>query len=357
MKDINYDVMLYRRNELEKNLDEIRATISGRTCQFRDYIETDGKIDAKKTERFIQDIIKAYQEFLDNDEKFENDKTCVTKGKLKKLLHHYLYITIVGPKNEYEYTLNTFLPYCFFNNKNKYFDDLLSLSNELITYKNLKDLYFDEQYYIKEESGYEAGSYIDYLNNLFQSVTEKTILETYKLPKEIWDENNIIKLNNEDTVASENDVYNENSDRDIFKDNILAPLADEESEELPLDNEDVIELPEPSPEYYEEQEKILLAEFAEVQETESETLEEWKASVPDPIKFCDIYIEFRNLFFDNALSSFTKNWKDNVTNMIDAFLYKEGLSLYSLGDDYGMIAKHIHITAKKINIIRHKKEQ
>jgi hypothetical protein len=103
--------------------------------------------------------------------------------------------------------------------------------------------------------------------------------------------------------------------------------------------------------------KILLAEFAEVQETESETLEEWKASVPDPIKFCDIYIEFRNLFFDNALSSFTKNWKDNVTNMIDAFLYKEGLSLYSLGDDYGMIAKHIHITAKKINIIRHKKEQ
>jgi hypothetical protein len=57
----------------------------------------------------------------------------------------------------------------------------------------------------------------------------------------------------------------------------MSSMTDEESEELPLDNEDVIELPEPSPEYYEEQEKILLAEFAEVQETESETLEEWKA--------------------------------------------------------------------------------
>ena len=89
-----------------------------------------------------------------------------------------------------------------------------------------------------------------------------------------------------------------------------------------------------------------------------ESYRRWKESLPDAAEYCRIYLEFRKLYVPDerkseepvdegarGLAWFRRNLLSELTKMIDAYLFRNQISPYSLGRSYGLVASRMKNTS------------
>ncbi len=209
-EDIN--VMSYRRDQLEKELDLIRNAVSGRGESFLPGIsDENGRVDPAKLEDMINRIIESYKFYLEDEDEFKpNKEKRVIDEAVRQLLHHFLYLVILAPGIYMDYFFVTAEYYSISST----YGDIIKSGEGLQYYKSLKELYWDEAYfeYYGGEEMLNPG-FTEMLNIIYSRFSEKRIEDTYKLSHEAWDPNNVWVNHNylaegeaDEDEAAENDT-------------------------------------------------------------------------------------------------------------------------------------------------------
>ena len=187
-EDIN--IMSYRRQQLEKELDLIRNVVSGRDENFLQVISDEkGKVDSERLETLIDRIIESYKFYLEDEDRYKPDEEKrVIDEEVRQLLHHFLYLAILAPGLYIDYFFITAEYYSISST----YGDIIKSGEGLKYYKSLEDLYWDEAYFAHYCDGEMLDpSFTEMLNNIYSRFSKKRIEDTYKLSHEEWDPNNV----------------------------------------------------------------------------------------------------------------------------------------------------------------------
>ncbi len=343
MKKINnYDknaiyTVEYRKNNLEKEFERIRQTLSGYYEPIYTFIEDEnGILDSEKIDIVISDMTDALDRYLEmaGEEKLSKAQ--------KEWYKSYLYCVMVSPT---VYTDWLYPEYGTGRNFGSFIafadiDETLQKPDEFIWYENHK--YEDVEDEQSDIFFYMAHAYQNLMDkDLYKIYTaeEKELYEKLK-PSFEWGINRRIEgmdllTQIEKEAAMNGDEDAENSMQANEKPVVRIKFAEPEEETA----DDLQETDD-----YEEDPEITLARWEREAEDEQrrieeciETINKWCERIGDKKRFEKEYKKFRKYFFKADLS----RMKEDIQHMTDAFLYEQGLCAYSLDKKYGLVDKAV----------------
>ena len=122
----DYYTVEYRLNELDKKLDAMKGMIKGRNYPIKNLIlNKDGSLSEKKTDKLIDDMLDGFKRFIGFD---QAERAELTEEE-EKLFRAYLYIAITGPGiGSGECTIGWLKGYWYKNTET--FGDIVSLTDD-----------------------------------------------------------------------------------------------------------------------------------------------------------------------------------------------------------------------------------
>ncbi len=312
------ELMDFRHEAFEKQMKEINDIVTGRDTELSAFInDENGNISNERIDQLISDLIGCLINY--HKQRYSN-LTYRLSDETRELYECFLYCTIQGVAlvdvDILQYTMVR---------RVTTFSDIMDMLHNSDTYNTLEDLLYVEQL------GYPIASscrgFFNSCDLAYQILTDSSIVNAFT------DEENsfVLDLRERETASSidNNEYYTNDDDDDYF---------------MQVDREQLDQEPEPSYEdLYDrlygipsEDEKLISDYELELCEKVEASHNEWKKSVVDPDKFISKYLRYRELYFSINHSSMI----NDIEKMINAFLYEQGLSSFSLGEKYVMMIYH-----------------
>ena len=400
MKDFN--VLDYRKAQLEKELDGIRNAVNGRGLSFRESILGEGtRVDAGKLETLIDQMIESYKHYREYEDQYTPEEfQQKIEGDKERLLHHFLYLAILAPRLQIIPGID--MAEIDYEIPEKY-RDILQAGDSLPYYDDKIAFYYKEMTTLNEmwdtywfNYGPSSISLMDCLNYVcYDEKKGHAIYQTYDMRPEEWDPDNICRLRDEeeelyeipsteeeelyenssteeDTGVDENDhvVIGGSDSMEEAVETGESDLTEDDKQSIKqaIIREDVMSVintkderdPDDTAEY-DEDEALALAQYdyeryiqeeeerKEILTKEGEAYRAWKDTIPDQDALWEIYMEFRGLYMNKDIGDFARNLGKHIEELIDAYLYESDLSPYSLGKSYGLVADRIENTVAHLN--------
>ena len=358
-QSMDYSIMTYRREQLEKEMEEIRNIVSGREESFLAEIRDDeGKCDPEKLENFIDRILESYQEYVEYEDMYlPEEQTRRLEGDIRRLLHHFLYLSILGPICYVDYNNFGLTTY----SSPVTYQDILSLAGRLEYHDSLQALYEAEAYY--DTYALDAclePSLFDQVNGFYYDLSGGTrITETYELPREEWDPEDqwgsgALTEMEESTGEGTGTVEESPAQMD---DSTPGEAGIAAQSDIPGKGISDLEYEDLCRSMGEMNDMDQL--YDSKMEESKTTYQRWKETLPDAAEYCRIYLELRKLYTNHTIEDrdaegarglawFARNLDTEVTNMIDAYLFRNQISPYSLGQSYGLVAARMKNTSQHL---------
>jgi len=321
----------------------------------------------------VDAMIENYNEYQKIWGSMSGENLQIIEGEARDLFHHLIYLAILGPgggsyKDTYSYCTNIIIL------RSDKYSDILKNVKKLAYFKDKAELYqaeaYFDAYYTEEEP-----SWTDFLNFVFNRISEKPITETYTLSPKEWDPGNMFGLwkspSEEETSSdTENQISSaeggeetDPSDTEgkkvavelfpgITVDIKVGTLSEEERKydeymaqfEAQHEVGDETEIPPMSQEEYDRWQEETDKQINEENREAEEQYQNWFASLPDAEAFCKVYLEFREQLVKPELRVHLKNVEKEVEMLLDAWLYNTGESPYALGDSYSLVSARLQNT-------------
>lgn len=333
------EILDFRQETFEQKLKEINDIITGRNTELTAFIsDENGSISDERIIQLISELINGLTNYY---EQLYGDLSYKPSDKTRELYECFLYCSIQGMAlvdvDILQYTMVK---------KATTFSDIIDMLHHCDTYKDRHALLYIEQL------GYPiASSCKGFFNNCdlaYEILTDSNIMTAFtdeenKLVQDMYEKQQSAGSNNSDYYDYEND-----DNDDYYK-----QVAKQQLDEKPEPTAD--ELWEQLYGIHDEDEILIPADELEYCEKVKSSQEEWKNSVVAPEKFIAKYLRYRELYFSIDHS----RMREDIEKMIDIFLFERGLSTFSLGDKYAMIAyrteRHIELLSAEIRKARCKK--
>ena len=343
-------IVEYRKKNVEKEFEYIRRNLSGYYEFVYPYIEDKkGVISSSKLDGVIDDMMDALDGYIQTtgDRKLTKDQ--------KEWYRSYLYCVMVSPTvytewlaPEYGYArkfediieladMDPSLqdPYEFIWNENHSWEDEDDTQTDILFYmahsyrclmdKDLEDIYTNREkgIYKKLLPSFEWG-----VNRRRSGMDLLTQIDVEKAEEELADQ--------EESIPEPKIHWVEDA----------SELEDYATYDLDSASKPMYEDPD-----YEEDPEIALAAMQAAEEEEQHrfevamgTITKWCSHIGDKDRFEQEYINFRRLFMKADLS----RMKEDMTHMLDAFLYEAGISAYSIEKNFGLVDKALKTASSSI---------
>lgn len=322
----------YRRDRLEGEFDRIRKEMDGYSRIVYSYIEDDNEmIDQGKLDEMIDDMIDALDRYL------EMSGLAPVSDEQKEWYRSYLYCVISCPDID---TMWLFPEYI----ESRTFEDIIKLADIDPKLQDMKEFIWNENHEWKYEDDTQ-NDILFFLKHSYCELTGKDINETYT------DEQKEIYAKLKPAFALSVEEREPGSDIEELAEELDEAMGSECEEAAgsnivleegyndPAPDEDEIPI-EVRAEWALERE----AEEQRMFEYKLESMNRWRFHVGDEKRYEEEYLKFRKLFFTADLSRMS----DDMRYLIDAYLYEKGISVYSLGDNYGLVDDAIRATSARI---------
>ena len=338
------NIVEFRKHNLETEFDRIRRIMSGYFEFVYPFIENKkGVIESERIDSVITDMLDALDRYIDTcrEKKLSKDQ--------REWYRSYLYCVLVSPDvytewlaPEYGYArkfediieltdIDPVLqdPYEFIWYENHSWEDEDDTQRDILfymahSYRCLMDKELNEIYTNREKSIYKklAPSFEWGYNRRRPGMDLLTQIDVEKAEAEeqaeAEEEEHVSRIRMEDEISESEDYlgYDPDSESQL--------LYEEENEPDP---EIMLQI-------MEEQEKEDQHRF----EIAMGTITKWCSHIGDKERFEQEYKNFRKYFFKADLS----RMKEDMTHLVDAFLYESGISAYSIDKNYGLVNKAIN---------------
>ena len=360
----------FRIKELDKSMELIKDTVLGRRESFLSYVTgEDEKLDSKKVDAFIDELISGFMDYYNRDSMTDKD---IPDETALDFYRDVLYCAVVAPLASPGYA------YDVDYSVRKSFKDILSaVSDKGFVMQDKKTFIENEESDRLEE--YCSMEFIYSLNDAYLYLTGKRIRDSYTAeeksyanevyydivgseyedPEEYGQEVNspapdsqeagtTDKDNNTDTddagtAAQESEIDGKKIGMNIkviTKDDPEYSLYDEDDQEQSESEDEMEELPEFDPDDYYRQMEMEEQYLRMQMELCEESRQRWKAHIGSCDLLPETYMRVRNGLFTVNM----KNMVEDITEMVDIFLYRHELSAVSFGKAYGLIAHRVDET-------------
>lgn len=312
----NNGVQLYkaRKRMLEKQLDEMKNRISGRSSSFYTYItDRSGRISERKLAQFINELLDGPQKYGRGYTLFDLKRS----SELRELCECFLYCAIQGIAVYNEGEKYAERPACFFSDitdislhKNNL---LLMDENTLHSYEFTSGEYDVQRGACIYYGEFNEGGFFRNADMAYYILTGKHIVKTF--PDDEFKQ----RCHTRELEIAKEQGYN------TYEEYLNAmEIAEDELEKMDLN-----ELPD-------DIECVCIDEDDGLIELQKSKNEEWKKTVASPEKFAEKYLRFRKLFFAQTMFVRYRLFEE-IELMVDVFLYEHNLSSFSEEDAFAMI--------------------
>ena len=352
--------MRYRQILLDEKLREINNMINGWGHSFYQFVtDENGKVSDEKTDMFISELINSLEHYRSTSEKEKLDET--TEEAYRCFLYYACHGLIWTADKRCSAAVQTVV--------SEIFADIIDFADDLsnINYNSYND-FIMAAYKEHRESTSELPHFfvriceslrlLGYAEPFLMMQSREVLLELCKKYAEgnnISDEENICYIDEindwfDDTGYPEPE-YGEEEDNDSM-DDLIAELVDEEERNQKI--ADALDALSENDDYSDSE--TLRGYSSE----EIEEIENWNNTQ----KMLDISVYWRNntvvdhkRFFDSCdkfirlyFSIDRKKMLDDITYMIDTFLFEHKLSAFSFGKAYGLVTYQVEKMQDSIEI-------
>ncbi|MBR1854614.1 MAG: hypothetical protein IJ794_15970 [Lachnospiraceae bacterium] len=354
-----------RKQMLEAELEEIRRVMSGHSNDIYEQIMgEDDRIDAGKLDRMIGQMMEALAHY----------KECCGEEPLteeqEQWYRSYLYLAITGPKYIYAHCTN----WIYYSDK--FFADLYKLADGHMDRKDLHDLIWRERHTWSCEDDVDED-FLFTMTEALQSLTGKDIDAFYTEeeraafkdvePALEWSVDDRIdsmdvmeqieqekRWAEETAAAGDGDDTEETAEDDAKTERETAAEYTGTMEKTPV-TESVVDTGNLAMEEDFEDGRMYEEEIYETPEWDTdmmetwfqmrmdearESVERWMGRLPVENRFEEEYLHFRR----NLLVVDHSHLQSDMEHLVEAYLYEQGISAYSLDDTYGLVDKALEMT-------------
>ncbi len=309
-------VQLYkaRKRMLEKQLDEMKNRISGRSSSFYPYItDRSGKVSERKLAQFINELLDGPQKYGRGYTLFDLKRS----SELRELCECFLYCAIQGIAVYNEGEKYAERPACFFSDitdislhKNNLF---LMDENTLHSHEFTLGEYDVQKGACIYYGEFNEGGFFRNADMAYYILTGKHIVKTF--PDDEFKQ----RCHKREQEIAKEQGYN------TYEEYLKAmEIAEEELEKMDLSD------------FPDDIECVCIDEDDELIKLQKSKNEEWKKTVTSPEKFAEKYLRFRKLFFAQTMYVRYRLFEE-IELMVDVFLYEHKLSSFSEEDVFAMI--------------------
>ena len=327
MSDKSFFYLERRKKDLNNRLSEIEDEIAGRNESFREKVTEDGRLVNKKIDAFISEMLGSYKAYREYGFKEPLNRS------QEDLYRTFLYCAIVG--YSWRSSLDDFGGYYIPES----YTDIRKMAELLQRYpmKKRKDL---KEWISYQEDGYDidppaTDDFWPFMEDILSDLDpeeirkrkereEKEKKEEEKRKKEAakaWAEREAkiaageykpLRITLQPCVEEEQDPEDAEAQRLQYEEDLNW------YEQMP----DTDPYSDPITDHY--------LEYALPQ------YNSWKAQLPKRNLICERYKKFKDLYFDDKNCDKNCIAKD-ITEMIDAYLYLQGISPFGLDDSFGLV--------------------
>ncbi len=384
MKEYNNEANMdsfFRLKELDRSLKSIRDTVLGRRESFLPFVtDKEGRLDKDRVEAFLDELICGMKDY---HTRYAAHKDMPDEDTIS-FYRDVLYCAIVAPVVSPAYALDT-----DYSLRDTFAELVFAVGDKAFSMKDHKS--FIEAEEADRLSEYWDMDFIYDLNDAYIYLTGRTVRDSYseeekayanevyldivgvefEEPDNVSDEAPIVlppvktgpdedtkdvavddagKAANKAADDGNNDEYAEieiGGSKVKIKARVITPddpeyslYADEE--DYNTDNSDSFEedILGDDPEYYLEQMEREEQYMQMQMELSEETRKAWKDHIGNCELLPDTYMRIRSRLFNVN----RKNMEEDISEMVDIFLYRHELSAIALGKAYGLIAHRVDET-------------
>lgn len=348
MRDKSFFFYERRKNDMKNALAGIEDEIAGRNESFREKVTEDGRLVNKKIDAFISDMLgnyKAYREYKIQEP---------LNRSQEDLYRTFLYCAIVG--YSWRSSLDDFGGYYIPES----YTDIKKMAELLQRYpmKKRRDL---KEWISYQEDGYDIDPpATDDFWPLMEDILSELDPEEIRKRREREEKEKKEREKREKQAAERAQPENKDDKKKPIR-ITLQPDADDEEDGLSPEDAEAQRLKyEEDLDWYEQMPDMdpysdpitdHYLEFALPQ------YEAWKAQLPKRNLICERYKKFKDLYFDDK--SIDKSCiAGDIIEMIDAYLYEQGISPFSLDDSFGLVMDKLNkagdmmkLTVKRARVI------
>ena len=335
-------LLSYRRETLDRKLENIKNTLNGRNSSFLPFITNEnGKARAEKLDAFVDELLAPL--------------ASTNKDRLTDLYRSFFYCALTGyadydEKYDPAGFMAACLPQMLVERLSESFADIAALASacrnigsigklrELEYEAGTGDLYPDEEYE-------QLGRFWLMADRMYFLITGKDITDTLSddeagAHEEAHEPDYELMDDGTEWLPETDDISEDGEDNtDGENDNSwLEDEADREAEEAVEDYRAAMGYD--SVYSWEEWKKT-------VSDAAKESFERRYDHLPDRDKYVGMYLRFRELIFTSGVTAEEMN--ADIGELIDIFLYRHRLSAFSHGDDYGLITYNLDRVDKFMN--------
>lgn len=306
------EMLYYRRVLLDDKLRKLTGMIDGRGSSFYPFItDSEGRVSNERTDNLISCLMESLDRHLKLTGRPSPDKD------REEMYRTFLYCAMFGLK-------------CFANPERP------SVSTTAVS-KTFADIVEFAEFL--EPCGAETSYFFD-------CISESLRLLGYVVGGPDYED--------EDTEGWQNEQSDSLTDEELAsleeQERISAEAFFEEEERLEVIFEALDSLGEDQ--LYTDNEVLREYSMEEIMDFERrkaekellDSAEDWRENIADHHRFFDSCDRFTKLYF----STDHTDMKKDIENMIDTFLYENGISAFSFGEDYGLITYHIEKIQSRI---------
>lgn len=333
----------FRRKDLRRELQSLENIISGRETDFVTYIEKQfGEVTDESLELLIQRMLDSLKSFK------EADSIGTSWNRLSdeqiEFYECFLYCTMQAAAWVEDFS--TMLIIGNFEEV-RTFADIVNMAKDpdTICVKSREVLLNNE--FWTEDMGTVENGFFGICNECYRLITGKSITENYSETEQNKMKAEIDAAFQAQVASYEADYLERALAMGFQSAEELAKYEQEQEEKEALEaGFETVE------EYYQflneesmTEEDRQYVEDACLWEQELHSKQnKWLSNLLNPDRFIKKYLRYRELYFEVNFKALPLD----IENMVDAFLYEQGISGYSLGDDYGMISYRLEKVQDRI---------
>ncbi len=323
----------FRKEDLEKKLEDIKNTVNGRELNFFEFMEEKfGAVTDRNLELLIEELLECLIHYKAVDG-FGGDWNKVSDLQ-QEFYECFLYCTMQGAAWVKDF--DTMLQIACFDVAHT-FADIVNMAKDPNTISTKTHEVLLNNEFRCDDFGIVEDGFFGMCNECYQLITGKKIIHTYTLEEQNKMEAVLQEELNEfvdSYMESQTELAQERGFQNLEEMEAYDEAQDlKEAREAGFDNVQ---------DYYNQlsEESMTEADYKyqeDMQAWQEELFQKqqnWLHGLLNPQKFVERYLRYRELYFQVEFQKLPTD----IENMVDAYLYEQGISAFSLGEDYGMLS-------------------